>query len=124
MAYVMFLTLNDSGPEPYIEVVKKNQAIDKNPGASQKLSWHLSQNAYQGEVYSFDWLEPVPPKKIFSLPQRTPAGKRYNMDDDTEVSTSKGPWAYELKVKIGNNIYSTKQQGTTEGASDPTIKNK
>lgn len=123
MKYVMFLTLDDTGPNPYIKVEKKSQEVAKNTKAAQKLSWHLSQNAYQGKVHSFRWVDAVPPN-TFGPAQPTPAGKRYNMDDYNDTDDSAGDYAYELKVKIGTKIYSTTPPVMTAGASDPTIKNK
>ena len=123
MTYVMFLTLEGSGSNAYIKVVKKSQEVARNTKATQKLSWHLSQNAYQGKVHSFKWLDTVP-SDTFGPAQPTPAGKRYNMDDNNDRDDAAGDFAYELTVKIGTKIYSTSPPGMTAGASDPAIKNK
>lgn len=124
MTYVMFLTLEDEfGPKPYLKVVKKNQVVAKNKNGPQKLSWHLSDNAYKGTVHSFKWLDPVPPN-TFGPAVPTPAGKRFNMDDTYDSEASAGDFAYELKAKFGTKIYSTTPPVATAGVDDPTIRNR
>jgi len=123
MTYVMFLTLDESGPKPYLKVVKKEQEVAKNKKAPQKLSWRLSDNAYKGTMQSFKWLDPVP-SDTFGPAVPTPAGKRFNMDDTYDSDTSYGTWRYELKAKIDGTTYSTTQPGQTQGVNDPTIRNK
>jgi len=123
MTYVMFLTLDESGPKPYLKVVKKNQEVDRNTNGPQKLSWHLSQNAYKGTVRSFKWLDPVPPG-TFGPAVPTPAGKHFNMDDNNVSADSAGTFGYELTAKIGSKTYSTTPPVSTAGVNDPTIRNK
>jgi hypothetical protein len=123
MTYVLLLTLDQSGPNWFVKVVKKSQAVDRNTTDKQKLSWHLTQNAYHGTVHSFRWLDEVPPD-TFGPAQPTPAGKRFNMDDTNASPANTGTWGYELKIKVDNKIYSTTAPGMTAGVNDPTIKNK
>jgi hypothetical protein len=123
MTYVIFLTLDESGPKPYLKVVKKHQEIDRNTNGPQKISWHLSQNAYKGEVRTFTWLD-TPPLGTFGPAVATPAGKHFNMEDDNASADSAGTFAYELTAKIGSKIYSTTQPVTTAGTNDPTIRNR
>jgi len=123
MTYVMLLTLDKSGPIWFVKVVNKKQTVARKASGPQKLSWHLTQNAYQGVVHSFKWLD-EPPEDTFGPAIATPAKKRFNMDDTNDSVSTTGTWGYELKIKVDNRIYSTVQPTTIAGASDPTIKNK
>jgi len=123
MTYVMLLTLDQSGPIWFVKVVNKRQSVNRNTNGPQKLSWHLTKNAYKGEVHSFRWIDD-PPEDVFGQAVATPAGKRFNMDDTNDSVASTGTWGYELKIKVDNRVYSTVVPTTITGASDPTIKNK
>ncbi len=125
MKYILKVTLEPYGTGFAVGVDESNKANEIKRG-TQKISWRLSGNAYQGSFVSFKWLDEPPAGTFDPPPKKSPAGKHLNV---TDKNGGAGSWRYKLTIEVDGTTYSTRSSpnlstaATSGGATLTTVTN-
>ena len=128
------VTLNNSYTPPRLDVDDHgggNQVTQAS--APTTITWHLTGNIAQGHFVpmddpslepGFSWMGDGPPAGYFDPPQIGANGNSLSICDKHLSASTNGAWIYKLRVRLGNETYTTLATALTGSVNNPVIINR